>query len=147
MKKKIKPKMAKPKTPKKKVAIKVAPAPVKPKPKKRINSRNKGKTGELELVNFLKERGIEARRGQQYEGSSDSPDVVAGGCLKDIHLEVKRVQSGNLYNWMDQACTDADICKMPVVAHRRNNKRWLAILDLRDFMSIVEALHAKETGL
>lgn len=109
--------------------------------KKKINSRNKGKCGELELVNFLKERGIEARRGQQYEGSSDSPDVIAGDCLRSVHLEVKRVQAGNLYNWFKQACTDADMCKIPVVAHRRNNQPWLAIMDMRDFVTIMEELY------
>lgn len=118
------------------------------KPKKRINSRTKGKVGELELVNFLKERGIEARRGQQYEGSSDSPDVIAGGCLAGFHLEVKRTQAGNPYNWMHQACTDADICKVPVVAHRRNGKQWLAILDMRDFINIIkENQNAKEKNI
>lgn len=118
--------------------------PKKPvKVKKKINSRTKGKVGELELVNFLKERGIEARRGQQYEGGSDSPDVIAQGILRDFHLEVKRVQSGNLYNWLHQACTDADLCKVPIVAHRKNGKQWVAILDLRDFINLVEKAHAK----
>lgn len=111
--------------------------------RKKINSRNKGKCGELELVNFLKERGIEARRGQQYEGSSDSPDVIAGGCVAGIHFEVKRVQAGNPYNWHHQACTDADLCKIPVVAHRKNNKPWLAILDMRDFINIMEKAHGR----
>lgn len=108
------------------------------KPKKRINSCVKGKVGELELVNFLKERGIDARRGQQYEGSSDSPDVIAGGILSGVHLEVKRVQAGNLYDWLEQACRDADLAKVPVVAHRRNGRRWVAVLDLRDFINIME---------
>jgi Archaeal holliday junction resolvase (hjc) len=109
--------------------------------KKKINSRTKGKVGELELVNFLKERGIEARRGQQYEGSSDSPDVVAGGILQNFHIEVKRVEAGSPYNWMDQANTDADLCKTPVVAHRRNGKQWLAIMDFREFLNIVQELY------
>lgn len=114
--------------------------------KKKINSRNKGKCGELELAKFLKERGIEARRGQQYEGSSDSPDVIAGGSMTGIHIEVKRVQSGNLYNWLEQACTDADLWKTPVVAHRRNGKRWVAILDMRDFVNLMEQLHGRNSG-
>ena len=65
--------------------------------------------------------------------------------MASIHIEVKRVQSGNLYNWHQQACTDADLCKVPVVAHRRNGKQWMAILDLRDFVNLVEKAHAKET--
>ena len=117
-----------------------------PNKKKKINSRNKGKCGELELVHFLKERGIDARRGQQYEGSSDSPDVIAGGCMTGIHLECKRVQAGNPYDWHHQACTDADMCKIPVVAHRRNGKHWLAILDLRDFVNIMETAHGKQSN-
>ncbi len=114
------------------------------KTKKKINSRNKGKCGELELVNFLKEYNIDARRGQQFKGGSDSPDVIAGGCMEGIHIEVKRVQAGSLYNWLEQACTDADLCKVPVVAHRRNGKRWVAILDMRDFVNLMESLHVKK---
>lgn len=113
--------------------------------KKKINSRNKGKVGELEFVDFLKERGIEARRSQQYAGGGDSPDVIAGGCMAGVHIEVKRKESGNIYDWLDQACTDADLCNMPVVAHRRNGKRWVAILDMRDFVTIIkENVDAKQ---
>ena len=111
--------------------------------RKKINSRAKGKAGELEFAAFLKERGITARRGQQFKGGTDSPDVVAGECVAGIHFEVKRTQAGNPYNWHHQACTDADICKIPVVAHRKNNKPWLAIMDMRDFINIMEELYAK----
>ena len=114
------------------------------KKKKRVNGCRKGKVGELELANFLKDRGIEARRGQQYEGSSDSPDVIAGGCMSGVHLECKCVQAGNLYHWLDQACTDAGFDKIPVVAHRKNKKRWVAILDLRDFVTIMERIYDRE---
>jgi Holliday junction resolvase len=108
---------------------------------KRINSRAKGKNGELEFVNFLKERGIIARRGQQFEGSSDSPDVVAAGLLAGFHVEVKRTEAGNLYAWCDQACRDADICKIPLVAHRRNNRHWIVILDARDFINLLKEFY------
>lgn len=110
-------------------------------PKKRVNSCVKGKVAEREFVDFLKDRGITARRGQQYEGSSDSPDVIAGDCLTGYHLEIKRVQAGNLYGWLDQAAGDADLCKVPVVAHRRNGKRWVVILDARDFINLVKENH------
>ena len=109
-----------------------------PDKKKKVNGRAKGKNGELELVNFLKERGIEARRGQQYAGGTDSPDVTASGILADTHIEVKRKESGNIFDWLKQACTDADLCKMPVVAHRKNGQRWIAILDFRDFLNLLE---------
>lgn len=126
----------KPKKPKKVPAKKI-----KPKKKKKINSRAKGAAGEREFANFLKERGIEASRGQQFAGGADSPDVKCSGVFTKIHLEVKRVEAGNPYNWHDQACRDADLCKVPVVAHRKSGKRWLVILDARDFINILKGEH------
>lgn len=41
-----------------------------------MNSRRKGALGELEFSAFLRGRGIEARRGQQFAGGQDSHDVV-----------------------------------------------------------------------
>lgn len=101
-----------------------------------INSRNKGKVGELELAAFLRERGHEARRGQQFKGGAGSPDVVCD-TLPGVHLECKRVEAGNLYNWLEQAISDAG-GKIPVVAHRRNRKDWVAILPLADLLKLME---------
>jgi hypothetical protein len=112
-----------------------------PDKRKKINSRNKGKCGELELVNFLKERGIDAARGQQFKGGGDSPDVIAGGILQNFHIEVKRTESGNVYNWVDQANRDAELWKTPIVVHRRNGRNWLAIMDLRELLNIVQEIY------
>jgi Holliday junction resolvase len=109
-----------------------------PDKKKKVNGRAKGKQGELEFVNFLKERGIDARRGQQYAGGTDSPDVIASGVLSSVHIEVKRKESGNIYHWLKQAATDAELFKMPVVAHRKNGERWVAIMDFRDLLTLLE---------
>jgi len=54
---------------------------------KRINSRQKGKRGEREAAAFLRSLGFEARRGQQFAGGGDSPDVVTS--LSNVHIEVK----------------------------------------------------------
>jgi len=98
----------------------------------KINSRNKGAAGERELAEVLRDHGIDARRGQQFSGGSDSPDVVS--TLSGIHIECKRVEAGNLYLWLDQAQRDAGT-KIPIVAHRRNKKPWVVILDLEDFLN------------
>lgn len=108
-----------------------------------MNSRNKGKRGELELVHFLKDRGIEARRGQQYAGGTDSPDVIASKPLQDVHLEVKRREAGNPYHWLAQATNDAGEGKVPVVAHKRNGKEWIVILDLDHFLQIMGLVDAQ----
>lgn len=105
-------------------------------PAKRKNSRAKGARGERELAEFFRERGYpEARRGQQFSGGADSPDVVIPG-LEKFHFEVKRVEAGNPYTWIAQAVRDAAGKKMPIVAHRKNGKEWLAILRLDDFLNL-----------
>lgn len=99
-----------------------------------MNSRAKGKGGELELAAVLRDRGFDgARRGQQYHGGGDSPDVVG---IPGVHVECKRVEAGNLYTWLDQAIRDAG-ANLPVVAHRRNRREWVAILRLEDFLNLV----------
>ncbi len=99
-----------------------------------INSRNKGKVGELELVSYLKERGVTAERGQQFKGGAGSPDVVHD--LPNVHIECKRVEQGNLYDWLEQAKRDAGD-KVPVVMHRRNRQDWVAILQLDRFLELI----------
>lgn len=106
---------------------------------KKINSRSKGKRGELELSSFLKDNGFDARRGQQFKGTKDSPDIVSDAITAlGFHIECKRVEAGNLYNWLEQAEADAGDLT-PIVMHRRNDKRWVAILDLEDFLLMLHS--------
>ena len=112
-------------------------------PKRRINSRRKGCHGELEFAHFLSGKGLSARRGQQFSGGTDSPDVVCEG-LPGVHWEVKRVEAGNLYSWLGQAQRDAGAGRTPVVAHRKNGKDWVAIVPM-DIM--VELLIQKQWGV
>lgn len=101
----------------------------------KINSRNKGKCGELELAEFLRAHGFEARRGQQFKGGPGSPDVI--GLPDGYHLECKRVEAGNLYNWMEQARRDAGPGVTPIVAHRKNRQDWVAILPLEVLLKLL----------
>lgn len=98
-----------------------------------INSRQKGKVGELELAAFLREAGFDSKRGQQFHGGADSPDVTG---IPGVHVECKRVEAGNLYGWLDQACADAGPSSIPLVCHRRNRREWVAIIRLSDFIKI-----------
>lgn len=103
-----------------------------------VNSRQKGKVGELEFAKFLREHGYAgARRGQQFKGGTDSPDVVG---LDGFHTEVKRTEALRLYDALDQAKNDAGAGKVPVVAHRKNKERWVAILDMEDFLALLVTL-------
>ena len=100
------------------------------------NSRRKGKVGELELCRFLTDEGFNARRGQQYKGSPDSPDIECES-LRRLHIECKRRERLNLYEALEQASDEAGEAHPPVVFHRRNRHDWVVSLDARDFLDIV----------
>lgn len=102
------------------------------------NSCVKGKVGERELAKVLRDNGFAgSRRGQQHAGGGDSPDVVCPS-IPGVHFECKRVESGNPYDWLAQASRDGGLEKIPVVAHRRNKRDWIAILPLTDLLSLLK---------
>ena len=104
--------------------------------KKRINSKRKGKTGELELSRKLKEHGYDTRRSVQYNGKEEDGQADVLG-LPGIHIECKRTERLNLYDAVDQAKRDCEGKEqIPVVFHRKNNSEWLAIMPLDDFMNL-----------
>ena len=101
-----------------------------------LNSKSKGKRGELELVHWLKDRGIEAERGVQYSGSPGSPDIKAKG-LEWLHFEVKRVEKLNIDKAMAQAEMDAGGTKFPSVWHRKNHGEWMVTVLAEDFLAMI----------
>ena len=101
-----------------------------------LNSRQKGKRGELELSHKLQEYGYDTRRGQQYCGANGDADVVG---LPNIHIECKRVQNLNLYNAIKQAQNDANSNELPTVFHRKDRQEWLVTMTLDDWMKIYKA--------
>ena len=101
-----------------------------------VNSKQKGARFERQLASKFREYGYEARRGVQYQGSKDSPDVVG---LRGIHIEVKRTEKLSLYDALSQSKGDAG-GDMPVVMHRRNNCEWVVIQPLKDWIKLYKAL-------
>ena len=98
----------------------------------------KGKRGEREFCSLLRSKGFtSARRGRQFKGSPDSPDVVG---IEGWHVEVKRTEALSLYEAYRQACEDAGDCDIPVVAHRRNDRPWLMILKAEDLLALIRNL-------
>lgn len=99
-----------------------------------VNSRRKGKEGELELARILRTYGFDTRRGQQFKGGGDSPDVMG---LPGVHIECKRVQSLNIEKAMVQSRTDAEgTDDVPVVIHRKDREKWKVTMDLDEFMKM-----------
>jgi hypothetical protein len=108
-----------------------------------MNSRTKGKRGEREFASLLREHGFDARRGQQFAGGADSPDVVSDA-LAWLHVEVKRVQNLNLTD----ACVQAERDQARpghtgpkklawIVAHRRNHAPWLITMRAEFFFRLL----------
>jgi hypothetical protein len=102
-------------------------------------SKRKGVKGELELSHELRRvLGVSARRGQQYSGSPESPDIVHS--IPGVHIECKRVEKLQLTQALDQAVADAGT-DVPVVMSRRNRQPWLVTVRLDDLPAFVTQVY------
>lgn len=108
---------------------------------KAINSRQKGARGEREWRDRLIAHGHEARRGQQYCGSPDSPDVISS---LPFHFEVKRVEKLNIQKAIEQSEAECGE-EMPVVAHRKDRGQWLVTMPEWVFFKLIEMPPIKQT--
>ena len=98
-------------------------------------SKQKGKRGELEFSHFLADAGYPARRGQQFSGTPDSPDVICESL--PFHIECKRCEAPSLYPTMEK--NQADAGNNPAVKfHRRSGKPWLTILMTGEFLKLIK---------
>ena len=100
-----------------------------------MNSRAKGARGERQWRDELRANGYDARRGQQFSGSPDSPDVVCAA-LPWARFEVKAVERLNIEDAIEQARRDAG-GKVPLVAHKRNHRRWLVTMGAETFFQFL----------
>lgn len=102
------------------------------------SQRDKGKRGELEASRALsKVLGVPVWWSQQYHGAAGSADLAG---VDGLHFEVKRTERLILYDAMEQAAGDCGD-EIPIVIHRRNNKKWVTMVYLDDLMSLVQTLY------
>ncbi len=101
-----------------------------------MNSRDKGKRGELELAHVLRDYGYDSRRGQQFSGINGDADVVG---LPGIHIECKRVEKLNINKAMEQAVRDSRTHEKPTVFHRTNREKWKVTMLLEDWLDLFQA--------
>jgi hypothetical protein len=106
-----------------------------------INSRQKGKRGELEAAaewNRLVPLAM-SRRSQQHSGTESSSDLISPG-TPHLWLEVKRVQALNLTAVMEKSREQCgDLC--PVVLHRKNDSEWLVTFPLEQIKRFVQQVN------
>lgn len=99
-------------------------------------SQRKGRDGERELRDRLKEYGYDVECGEP-QSFGKVPDLVG---LPGIHIECKRVERLNVPEAMQQAVRDSERFQngMPALFHRRNRQPWLVTMRLQDFMRIYQ---------
>jgi Holliday junction resolvase len=102
-----------------------------------INGCQKGKRGERLWRDELIAHGYTARRGQQFSGSPDSPDVICNA-LSHLHFEVKTVEKLNVPKAFEQATRDAGTTKTPVLVHKRSRGPWLVTVWSHDWFKFLE---------
>lgn len=103
-----------------------------------INSRAKGARGELLAAKALNETfpGCNARRGQQFAGGTDSPDVVSD---LPLHLEVKSTARPVWGDWRKQLKKDAKE-KPAIVLYKPSRQDFWVCVPLAMFWSVCVAV-------
>lgn len=109
-------------------------------------SRRKGKVGERECAaEFSELLGVQARRGVQFQGGPESPDVVLPGT--SLHVECKRVERLKLWDAIDQANADAPRGAVPLVWHRCNRRKSVVIVETERLVDLaIEILRARNAS-
>lgn len=109
-----------------------------------INSKTKGKNGELDLAKTLRGYGYDVRRSVQYNGKAEGgqPDLVG---MPNLHIECKRTEALRLYDAIDQAKRDSEgTGDLPAVFHRKNNCEWVVLMPLDAWMKLYEAFETNK---
>lgn len=102
-----------------------------------INSKRKGKKGELAFCQLCEVYGYEVSRTAQYRGNTGQAGDVEG--LAGIHVEVKNQERLNLREAITQSvedCAAEGKGKLPIVAHKKNREPWLITMRAEDWFSL-----------
>lgn len=104
----------------------------------KINSKQKGKRGELDLVHSLHDAGFpDVKRSVQYCGKAIGTADLFG--LPGVHIEAKNVQRLNIWAALAQSKRDAEADgngDIPALFFKRNYCGWYVALPLVDFVRL-----------
>ena len=109
----------------------------------KINSKAKGKRGELYVVNKFKDRGYQCNRTAQFKGNTGQAGDVEG--IDYIHIEVKFKESLNLNEAMEQAINDSSLSEnkgFPTVFHKKNNKPLMVTMLFEDWCTLYDSYYS-----
>lgn len=102
-----------------------------------INSKQKGKRGELYVVNKFKDNGFKCNRTAQFKGNTGRADDIEG--IDYIHAEVKFVENLNISKAMEQAIRDSkasDRQAFPTVFHKKNYQELLVTMQFSTWIKL-----------
>ena len=106
------------------------------------SSQAKGRRAELELAHILQGYGypVEAGRTQSY---GEVPDLSG---LPGVHIECKRCERAQIWEWMAQAERDAQRFGggAPTVFFRRSRSPWCVVMKLEDWLKLYGAKATQE---
>ena len=118
-----------------------------------MNSRRKGKDGELEAARALREHlGLPVTRAAQHSGKEQADLRGVPG----LHFEVKRRRRIGAIGFLDQARDESGTGgelwarssrggDVPVVLMRQDGDDWVIMLGLRDLERFIQRLSASRT--
>lgn len=100
-------------------------------------TRRKGIVAEREVANLFEQAGFEVRglEGQgdhlALRGSTFEPPFLV------FHLEIKRQEALRVPEWLRQCVEEAPNGTLPVLCFRRSREKWVACLQLDDFLNLL----------
>lgn len=97
-----------------------------------MNPQRKGKMGELKLMHFLLDHGLNVKRGYVWLNQSD----LVG--LDGIHIECKNVEKLNVREALAQAIEESKKKKdgLPAVFWKRSRKEWVTVMRTEDWITL-----------
>lgn len=103
-----------------------------------INSRTKGKVGELEVMAMLRQYWPDACRNLDQCRESEVLDSKSDALnTTGVHFQIKRVERLNIWEALRQAQSEAAHFDIPVVAFRRNRGQWYGALPLDELLALL----------
>lgn len=94
-------------------------------------------------MGILREHGYPVERGgtQSY---GELPDLYG---LDGVHLEIKRSERAQIWDWMEQSQRDARRFGdgVPTVIFRRSRSKWLTCMELLDWLEFYRR-HERQCG-
>lgn len=98
------------------------------------SEREKGARGEREVAAIFRAHGFDCERTPNSGGLRVKGDLAGN---VPAHVEVKRQETARPWAWFAQAQAEATPANMPIVAFRRNDSPWLAIVKLEDLIDLI----------